>query len=216
MDSRDQRNVKDVQVDRDRQFAEIENLFTWYDEIIDNYEAAFWVHYHILCKTIDIWITEVKKNSFLARVTYFVNTEYMSMVLCELLLTAEILFKAELIRAGYSERLITHSLIKLLKIMISINDDRCRAIYNNFEKCKKFFYITDRDNSFVNVRYMDGRSTLNSSTATEIKKVVSVLDDVYCKYYDFNIERLLYIGMNVDCEILSEDEKRRLKRLNLL
>ena len=35
----------------------LEDLFTWYDDIMSNYEAAFWVHYRILCRAIEVWIT---------------------------------------------------------------------------------------------------------------------------------------------------------------
>lgn len=49
--------------------------------------------------------------------------------------------------------------------------------------------------------------------------IVKVLDDVYNKYYnDFNIERLLYLGMDAsfgDSE-LTNDEQRRLKNLGLI
>ena len=91
--------------DRNKQFEIVEGLFTWYDDIMNHYEASFWVHYHILDRIINIWIEEVENNSDIPRVMYFVNTEYMSMVLCELLLTVETLFKAELVKAGFEEKL---------------------------------------------------------------------------------------------------------------
>lgn len=211
--------MEKIQLDRDKQFEEVEDLFTWYDSVMGNYEAAFWVHYRILCRTIEIWIDEVKKNQLLARVTYFVNTEYMSIVLCELLLTTEVLLKAELIKAGCQDNLKTHNLIKLLDKMESINDDRCLKISKRFDACRNFFSMTDMDNLFINVRYLEyDRAALGSDTASNIKKVVSILDDIQHKYYsDFNIERLLYLGMQVDDHYdLSEDERRRLRNLGLI
>lgn len=41
-------NDKMPYINRDEQFNKEDGLFTWYDEIINIYEAAFWGHYRIL------------------------------------------------------------------------------------------------------------------------------------------------------------------------
>ncbi len=83
-------------MDREKQFENVVDMFTWYDDIFNPYEVAFWVHYQLLNKDIEIWINEIMRDDISPRESYFINTVYMSMVLCELLLTVEILFKAEL------------------------------------------------------------------------------------------------------------------------
>ena len=212
-------NITEMTIYRDKQFENVEGLFTWYDDIMSNYEAAFWVHYRILCRVIEVWIEEVKNNSDIPRVTYFVNTEYMSMVLCELLLTIETLFKAELSRAG-GEVNKTHRMIELMDKMVLSGNDRCATISEKFDFCRDFLSRTDADNAFVNVRYLDSRKViLDSEVASDIKKLVIALDEVYKEFYsDFSISKLLYLGMmfDEDDENLSEDEKRRLKNVGLL
>ncbi len=208
-----------ISIYRDKQFENVEDLFTWYDDIMSNYEAAFWVHYRILCHVIEVWIEEVKSNNDIPRVTYFVNTEYMSMVLCELLLTVETLFKAELSRIGQGVNK-NHKLIELMDSMTLSGNDRCVAISARFASCRDFLSITDDNNAFVNTRYLDSRKVLlDSDVASEIKKLVIVLDEVYSEFYsDFNISKLLYLGMmfDEDDENLSDDEKRRLRKLGLI
>ena len=211
-------DYKEIGLNREEQFNRIEGLITWYDEIMNHYEAAFWVHYRMLCNAIDTWIQEVEANGFAARVAYFIHTEYMSMVLCELLLTCETLFKAELAKAGYTGNLKKHKLIDLLGQMSMSNDIRCMSVADRFDSCKAFFTSTDNDNSFVNARYLDyDKPLLDENTASSIKGVVLVLDDVYEEFYlDINLEHLLYLSMSYDDENLSDDDKRRLSNLGLI
>ena len=132
------------------------------------------------------------------------------MVLCELLLTVETLFKAELSRIGQGVNK-NHKLIELMDSMTLSGNDRCVAISARFDSCRDFLSITDDNNAFVNARYLDSRKVLlDSDVASEIKKLVIVLDEVYSEFYsDFNISKLLYLGMmfDEDDENLSDDEK---------
>ncbi len=159
-------------MDRYKQFECLEGTFTWYDEIMSKYEAALWVHYRMLCKMIDIWIDEVKRNEEPPRVMYFIHTEYMSMVLSELLLTVEILLKAEVVRAGCPEHeLRNHTLLYLLDKLTSFDSDRCVSISKLFDSCRCFFDMMDKNNTFVNVRYIDyDKVILDSDVVFDIRR----------------------------------------------
>ncbi len=50
-----------------------------------------------------------------------------------------------------------------------------------------------------------------------LEDTVSVLDAIYDEYYsDFDIKRLLYLGMILEEADLSEDDRRRLRKLCLI
>ncbi len=48
------KNITEMTIYRDKQFENVEGHFTWYDDIMSNYEAAFWVYYRILCRVIEV------------------------------------------------------------------------------------------------------------------------------------------------------------------
>lgn len=209
-----------MNIDRKKQFENVEGLLTWYDEIMSNYEAAFWIHYHMLNRDIEVWVEMVRENSEIPRVTYFVNTEYMSMVFCELLIAVETLFKAEITRCGINPRASGHKIIKLMDQLKLIGEDRGKQISQKFEGCRDIFAKTDDINAFANMRYIEYDHTmLNDDSALEIRKVVMILDEVYSEFYsNFDIEKLLYLGMmaSVEYSNYSDDEIRRLEDLGLL
>lgn len=219
-------NDKMPYINRDEQFNKVDGLFTWYDEIINIYEAAFWVHYRILNNHIETWISAISDEDIMPRMLYFVNTEYMSMVFAELLLTLEVLFKAELIRSGLGITDVKnvshggHGIIDLLNKMDEVKDDRCNHIAKMFDNCKKDLKYADDKKVFVYARYIDwDRFQLDEQSALIIKKIVKVLDKVYMDYYEFiNIEHLLYLGMEAGFgeSDFTEDEVWRLKKLDLL
>lgn len=206
-------------MNRDQQFKNMEGLLTWYDDIMSHYEAAFWVHYQMLNNDIEIWNKAIINDNNPPRVIYFINTEYMSMVYSELLITIETLFKAELSRLEKGAIKFTHKLIELMDEMLVTNDERCISIRNKFSDCIDILSETDDRNAFVNLRYVDyDRFILDSETATKIKKLINRIDEVYTEYYfDFDIARLLYLGMedSMGDSDLSEGEKRRIKNLDI-
>ncbi len=156
-------------MEREKQFQSVEGLITWYDEIMNHYEAAFWIHYRMLNEAIKTWVKEVDDNSDLPRVMYFVHTEYMSMVFSEMLLTIEVLFKAELTRCKTNKRY-GHCIVPMLDEMMTTDDNRCNSIAKEFEKFREVFDKTDSNKSFVNVRYIDyDKVMLDIDTASTIK-----------------------------------------------
>lgn len=213
-------------INRDEQFEQVEGLFTWYDEIVSTYEAAFWVHYRILNKHIETWMAAINDEDIMPRVLYFVNTEYMSMVFTELLLNLEVLFKAELVRAGFSKQDLRnvshggHGLADLLDKMENAKDDRCKQIGKMFDNCIDIIKRADDKKAFINARYIDWEKYQpDMDSASEIKKIVKALDNVYKGYYgSFDIEHLLYLGMEVGFgeSNFTNDEERRLTNCGLL
>ncbi len=212
-------------MDREKQFEQLEGLLTWYDEIINIYEAAFWVHYRILNNIIELWVNAVEKSNSqdAARVTYYVNTEYMSIAYSEMLLTIEVLLKAELIRAGLGKKEVLdmqHKIVKILDSMRTSGDGRCLSIAQKFDGCILDLKDADDKNAFVNARYIDyEKCVLNNETAEKIRKIITILDEVYKEYYsEFDIEHLLYLSMNVSLGLsdMTDDDKRRLSNLDIL
>ena len=43
------KNITEMTIYRDKQFENVEGLFAWYDDIMSNYEAAFWERLWVLC-----------------------------------------------------------------------------------------------------------------------------------------------------------------------
>jgi hypothetical protein len=208
-------------MDRNKQFQNVEELGIWYDEIINIYEAAFWIHYRFLNKEIENWVDAVNDEDLMPRVIYFVNTEHMSIVLSELLLTIEVLLKAELVRYGLRKTEVTnggHGIIGLLDRMKSA-DKRCLEISKMFEQYRDELAKADNGKAFVNTRYIDWEKyQLNDESAFIIKELVIILDNVYERFYgDFDIERLLYLSMDASFggNDFSDDEIERLRRLGL-
>ena len=114
---------------RQEQKAILESSFVWTEESIIDYDAAFLSHYHILNLLIEADVKCLEEP--LARLAYFLHTEYMYARYSELCIIIECALKAVLVQNGYTHCKVVeyrHNLKKLFNELALVNNPTAKSI----------------------------------------------------------------------------------------